>query len=164
MKDTLRAVNLFRQRGIVAIEAALSISFLAIFVTAPSVYLAFYFFQYSAAQKAAHDAALYLSTSSRREMMNVGPDGENPASLSLARSIVTKELTGLTSAAPPDPGFVCGYQQNPTTIGWKPCTTTNNQPLVTVAVSIDMQFMDPLTGADSGLMISAYTPMHYVGN
>jgi Flp pilus assembly protein TadG len=164
MKDTLRAVNLFRQRGVAAVEAALVFVFLAVFVTAPSVYLAFYFFQYSAAQKAAHDAALYLSTSSRREMMNVGPDGTEPASLTLARSIVAKEMTGLTTATPPDPGIVCGYQQNPSTIGWKPCTTTNTQPLVIVAVSIDMPFIDPLTGNDSGLMISAYTPMRYVGN
>jgi hypothetical protein len=147
----------------VAVEAAAAIGVLAIFITAPSVYLAFYFFQYSAAQKAAHDAALYLSTSARWEMTTAGPDGD-PASLTLARAIVAKEMTGLTSAPPPDPGIVCGYQQTPTTIGWKPCTTSNSQPLVTVAVSIDMAFIDPLTGEESDLAISAYTPMRYVGN
>jgi Flp pilus assembly protein TadG len=163
MKPTLRVVNPSRQAGAVAVEAALVISFLLIFVSAPSIYFAFYFYQYSAAQKAAHDAALYLSTAPRAEMTTAGPSG-GPAAMTLAQAIIIKELAGSTNEAPPDPSIVCGYQQGPTSIGWKSCTTTNNQPLVFVAVSIDMPFMDPLTGYDSGLMISAYNPMRYVGN
>lgn len=164
MNHTLRAVCRARQRGSVAVEAALVFTILVIFIAGPSVFLAFYFFQYQVAQKAAHDAALYLSQASRVEMTTVGPEG-GPAALTLARRIVAKEMAELSSSIPPpDPGIVCGYQQSPTTIGWKPCTTTNNQPLAFVAVSVDMNFIDPLTKGDSGLMISAYAPMRYVGN
>ena len=50
------------EHGVVAIEMAAVLPLLVLFITFPSVALAFYYRQYSAAQKAVHDAALYLAT------------------------------------------------------------------------------------------------------
>jgi hypothetical protein len=122
-----------------------------------------YFYKYSAAQKAVHDAALYLSTAPKLEMTAAGPDG-NPAALTLARKIIAKEMAGLS---PPDPSIVCTYQQPSGFPVSKICTTTNNQDykqrLIGFYVAIDMNFIDPLTGEDSGMRISPYADVPYAG-
>jgi hypothetical protein len=164
MKATKTASAKNKERGGVAVEAALVLAFLTTFFGFPSVLFAFYFFEYSAAQKAAHDAALYLSTAPKLEMMTAGPDGA-PASITMAKTIIAREMTGLSSAGMPiDPSFVCGYQQTPTSVAWKQCTTNTSQSLVQLAVSVDMNFVDPVTGDDTGWFISAYEPVRYVGN
>jgi hypothetical protein len=140
------------------------LAFLVLFLLLPSVFWAVYFYKYSAAQKAVHDAALYLSTAPRLEMMAVGPDG-NPAALTLAKKIIAKEMAG---ASVPDPGIVCSYRQTSGALVSKPCSTTNNQDykqtLVELDVSIDMSYVDPLTGSNSGMKISPYANVRYVGN
>ncbi|MCS0658332.1 TadE/TadG family type IV pilus assembly protein [Massilia terrae] len=164
MKRTLNRMKSRLQRGSVAVEAALVFSFLAAFFLMPSIFMSFYFFEYSTAQKAVHDAGLYLATAPKLEMTTVGPDG-GPAALTLAKTIIAREMVGLSSGGIPiDPSIVCAYQQTPTSVAWKQCTTTNNQPLIQLAVSVDMNFVDPLTGSDSGWVISAYAPVRYVGN
>lgn len=164
MKATTPTPTRTRERGAVAVEAAFVFPFLITFFLFPSVVFAFYFFEYAAAQKAAHDAALYLSTAPKLEMMTAGPDG-GPAAISLAKTIVAREMAGLGSADMPiDPSFVCGYQQTPTSIAWKQCTSTTSQQLVQLAVSVDLSFVNPLTGSETGWFISAYAPVRYVGN
>lgn len=164
MKLSFRIARRCAERGAIAVEAAIVFAFLAVFLTLPSVYWAFYFYQYSAAQKAVHDAALYLATAPRLEMAAVGPDGR-PAALTLAKTIITRELAGLN---PPEPGIVCNYQQASGAVVSKPCSTTNNQAynqtLVQLTVSMDMSYIDPLTGGDSGLWISPYADVRYLGN
>jgi len=157
-----------RERGAVAIETAFMILLLTTFLGLSSVTLAIYFYQYSAAQKAAHDAALYLSTAPRMEMTTAGPDG-SPAALGLARKIIVAEMTGrIPFRATLEPGFSCGYRQTSGSISQKPCTTTNNQiatqVLTQIYVSLDLPFVNPFTGRDLGWMITSYIPVRYLGN
>lgn len=164
MKRLFQAPRRQSQRGSVAVEAALVFTFLATFLTLPSVFWAFYFYTYSSAQKAIHDAGLYLSTAPKLEMAAAGPDGR-PAALTVARTIIAREMAGLN---PPDPDVVCAYQQASGAIVSKSCSITNNQAynqtLVQLTVSMDMSYVDPLTGSDSGMWISPYADVRYIGN
>ena len=149
--------------GSVAVETAAVLVFLAMFITLPSIYWAFYFYTYSITQKTVHDVALYLSTAPRLEMTAAGPDG-NPVAFTLARKIIEREMAGLPA---PDLSIVCSYQQASGLVGSKLCTTANNldyrQVLVQVTVSIDVSYIDPLTGSASGMRISPYAYVPYLG-
>lgn len=50
----------------------------------------------------------------------------------------------------------------------KPCTLANNQDpthtLTQFGVSIRVNYIDPLTGSDTGVSIAPYAPVAYVGN
>lgn len=155
------------EHGVVAVEMALVFPILLLFLAFPSLYLAFYYRQYSAAQKAVHDAALYLATAPRVEITTSGPDG-NFAALTLARKIVEKEMAGIVSdGVPVDPAIFCIYQVggNPMT---KPCTVTYtrdvNHTLFQLDVSIGFTYINPVTGSDTGMLISPYAPVRYLGN
>jgi Flp pilus assembly protein TadG len=164
MRRTFQATRRHAQRGAVAVEAAAVFALLALFFTLPSIFWAFYFYHYSAAQKAVHDAALYLATAPRLEMAAAGSDG-NPAAITLAKAIIAREMAGMSL---PDPGIVCSYRQASGSVVPKPCTTVNNQAynqtLVQLSVSLDISYIDPLTGGGSGLWISPYTVVSYIGN
>jgi hypothetical protein len=164
MKRTIRLGRQPVQGGAVAVEAAIVLSFLVFFLTLPSLQLAFYCYKYSAAQKAVHDAALYLSTAPKLEMWRPGPDG-NPAALTLAKNILTNELAGLS---PDEPSIVCFYQQTGGAIVAKQCTPANNQStsqtLVQLTISISISYVDPLTRSDTGMIISPYATVRYLGN
>jgi Flp pilus assembly protein TadG len=164
MKRTLLAGRRRAQRGAIAIEAAFVLPILIVFVLFPSLYWTYYFYQYSAAQKAVHDAGLYLSTASKVEMTTAGADG-SPAALTIARKIIAREMAGMN---PPDPGIVCSYRQPSGFVVAKPCTTTSNQdykqPLIGIYVSIDMSYVDPLTGNISDLKIFPYADVPYMGD
>lgn len=164
MKKTLRGRRWPYQRGSVAVETAIVFSFLVLFATLPSIYWAFYFYKYSAAQKAVHHAALYLATAPKMEMRQTGPGGEAIAFV-VAKKLIASEMAGLGA---PDPTFGCNYRQSPGGIVPKDCSVSNNvlntQTLVQVSVSVDMSYVDPLTGSDSGLWISPYAVVPYIGN
>lgn len=168
MKRTWKAVKRPTERGAIAVEAAFVLGVLATFLALPSIFLAIYFYTYTAAQKAVHDAALYLSTAPKAEMTTAGPDGD-PAALTLARKIITREMAGvIPGSVTLDPGFVCVYRQPSGSSALKPCTLASNlagnQTLIQFAVSLELSYVDPLTGNDSGLWISPYAPVRYVGN
>jgi len=164
MKTTLRRAGRTRQRGSVAVETAIVFSFLVLFATLPSIYWAFYFYQYSAAQKAVHHAAHYLATAPRAEMLGAGPNGE-PFALAVARRIIASEMAGLNS---PAPDFGCNYRQPSGTMIPKTCSTANNlannQILAQVSVSLNMAYVDPLTGDESGLYVAPNALVPYIGN
>jgi Flp pilus assembly protein TadG len=167
MRRTLKEIGRRYERGAIAIEAAIVLPILLLIVLFPSVKLAFFFRQYSAEQKAVHDAALYLSTAPRTEMITAGADG-NPAALTLAQTIMTKEMTGLVpSGTSLNPSFVCLYRvaANPL---MTLCTVANNQDptytLLQIGVSMRVTFVDPLTGIDNGQSITSYAPVSYLGN
>jgi len=167
MKRNLEPAGRRHERGGVAIEAAIMLPLILVFIGLPSIFLAFYFRQYSAAQKAVHDAALYLSTAPRVEFTTTGPDG-NFAALTLARKIVEKEMTGLVpDGAPVDPAIYCIYRLGAAT-PTKPCTTTlfkdNNHTLIRFDVSVNFTYINPITGSESVLLISPSASVRYLGN
>lgn len=167
MKRTPKAIGRRYQRGSIAVEAAIVLPILLLIVLFPSVKLAFYFRQYSAAQKAVHDAALYLSTAPRVEVTTSGPDG-NIAALTLATKIVEREMAGIVpSGVLVDPAVFCIYQVGGNAMS-KPCTITYtkdaNHTLIQFNVTNGFTYVDPLTGSDTGTLISPYVPVCYVAN
>lgn len=167
MRRTNKATRRPYECGAIAVETAIVIPIIVLFLGFPSIYLAFYFLQYTAAQKAVHDAALYLSTAPRVEMTTAGPDG-SPAALTLARRIMTKELAGVVpEGAPLEVSFSCLYRVagNP---AMKQCSVIWNRDvnhtLVQVAISIGFTYINPLTGSETGLLIAPYAPVQYMGN
>jgi Flp pilus assembly protein TadG len=167
MKRTLEAIGRRHQRGAIAVEAAIVLPILLLILGLPSIYLAFYFRQYSAAQKAVHDASLYLSTAPRVEVTTSGPDG-NIAALTLATKIVEREMAGIVpSGVPVAPSVFCIYQVSGN-VKSKPCTITYtkdiNHTLIQFNVTNGFTYVDPLTGSDTGKLISPYVPVRYVAN
>ena len=166
MKRTLKAIGRRYERGAIAIEAAIVLPILLLIIGLPSLQLAFYFRQYSAAQKALHDGALYLSTAPRIEMITAGPDA-NPAALTVANTIMAKELAGLVPAGTSlDPGFICVYRVAALP-AMKPCTVAHNQDpthtLLQFGVSISVPYVNPLTG-NTDTSFELYAPVAYAGN
>lgn len=167
MKRPFTATGRRYERGVIAVEAALMLPILLLFLGLPSIFLAFYYRQYSAAQKAVHDAALYLATAPKVEVTTSGPDG-NFAALTVARKIVEKEMAGVVAdGVPIDPAVFCVYmvagaQQN------KPCTITYTKnvthTLYQLNVSMGFNYINPVTGSETDLLISPYAPVLYVGD
>lgn len=167
MRRAFKPAGRWYERGVAAIEAAIILPILLLFIGLPSVLWAFYFREYTAVQKALHDAALYLSTAPRVEMTTSGPDGA-PAALTVAKTIMAKEMAGiLPSGISPGSDFICLYR-----VGGNPamrsCTVENNQDptqtLIQIGVTIRVKYLNPLTGNETGVSIAPYAPVAYVGN
>jgi Flp pilus assembly protein TadG len=156
-----------REQGVVAVEAALVLPVLVLFLIFPSLYYALYFRQYSAAQKAVHDAALYLATASKVETTTSGPDG-NLAALTVAAKIVEREMAGIVSDnVHVDPDIFCAYlvAGSPMT---RPCTITYSKNPAYVLnefdVGIGFNYVNPFTGSETDSLIAPYAVVRYVGN
>jgi hypothetical protein len=118
-------------------------------------------------QKAAHDAAIYLSTAPRQEMTTAGPDG-NFAALTVAKKIVEKELAGIVpDGVPVDPYVACMYRVANTT-KMIACTPqvfkVETNTLSRLDVSITVPYINPLTGreVDAWYMVIVAT-VSYLG-
>jgi hypothetical protein len=157
-----------RQRGAAAVELALLIPVLLVLLTAPLL-LAWYFWHYTVAQKAAHDAALFLSRASLLEMRTLGPNGQVPSTL-IARSIADQELAQLgLGTNVPAPSVECEYAGVPNT-SFRDCSGVETP--VGVKVSIVIPLTAPIlpdliglyAGEGDGLLVKADIRMTYVGN
>src|SRR4051812_38658701 len=105
MMTRLTSRILRRQRGGVAVEMAVLLPILVMLLAFPLL-LGRIFWHYSVAQKAAHDAARYLSSVPYAEMNN---PSRSQSAASLARDIVLAETAELTpgGAFPVSIGITC---------------------------------------------------------
>lgn len=104
-RPVLKLVSSRFQRGVAAVELALILPVMVIFLGFP-LFFARYFWYYTVAQKAAQDSARYLATISVQEM-RIG--SLNQAALAIASQIATTELAELNpGTAPPSVTFYCG--------------------------------------------------------
>lgn len=148
-----------KQRGGVAIEAAILLPVIILFLAVP-LFLARIFWYYSVAEKAAHDGARFLSQVSRVEIQ-ASSGGAEPGVAALAKAIVNAELAeirpGLVGATPSVlcDGLMCGGLSVPS--------------MVRVAVQIRVRddifgfVTDPFFGED-GLLLTADVTVRYAGN
>jgi Flp pilus assembly protein TadG len=160
MKLSASVVRRFRERGGAAVEAAILFPILAIILAGPAIYLARFFWHYEVAQKAAHDAALFLSKATNVEMQTFGPAGE-VAIATLARNVATMEMAELSpGSTPPPPSVLCEYQVTKTTTSWSSC----NGLLVplNVKVTVAFAYVDGFFDADQLIWVDV--PVRYVGN
>jgi len=159
MKRFFRTESLKAQRGVAAVEMAIVLPIFILLLAAP-LFFARYFWHYTAAQKAAHDAARYLSTVSQVEMRT--PDaGGVPAAARLAEQIALIETAEL------DPGRLAPFVDV-----YCGSTRCNGLTLPTqVRVFVQMRVQDTIfdlftymfTGED-GILLTADVTMRYVGS
>jgi len=167
MRQTLKAGRQY-ERGATAVEAAIVLPILLLFLGLPSILYAFYFRQYTAVQKAAHDAAIYLSTAPRLEMTTAGPDG-NFAALTLAKKILAKELAGIVPDGTSVESLIsCVYRVAAATkVSF--CTPQTYKldanTLFRFDVAVGVPYVNPLTGRElSNMYMQTVVTVRYVGN
>lgn len=122
-----------RERGAAAVELALIMPVVVLFLTVP-LFLARYFMHYSVAEKAARDAARYLSSVPQAEMLaSTTPIGEIEAA-KFAKSIANTETGELN----PGPGGVLVEAQCNGSL------CVGKAVPGTVRVLVTIQFSDPI--------------------
>ncbi|MFC5550778.1 TadE/TadG family type IV pilus assembly protein [Massilia aerilata] len=170
MKRTFKTSARQYERGAIAVEAAIVLPLLLLFLGLPSILYAFYFRQYMAVQKAAHDAAVYLSTAPRLEMTTAGPDG-NFAAVTLAKKLIAKELAGIVpESVSVDPVISCMYLvgtgKTPQMNGCSPQVFKGaNNTLFRMDVAVNVPYINPITGSEvEGMYMSPVAPVRYLGN
>jgi len=145
-----------RQCGVAAIEAALIIPIFVVLLTVP-IYYARCFWHYTVAQKAAQDAARYLSQVSAAEMR---APALAQAAGNIALQIAQREMAELApGSAISLPVVQCDYL---------PCGTVIGSPPATVRVYITFSMYDDIFGVVNagrfGLIVTADISMRYLGN
>ena len=166
MRQTFKVPGRQYERGVIAVEAAIVLPILLIFLGLPSIILATYCRQYTAAQKAVHDAALYLATAPNVELTTAGPDGF--AAITAAREIIKMEMAGIVpDSVPVAPTVTCTYMVSGAPMN-KACTTTltknPSHRLYRLDVSMSFNFINPITGTETESLISPYASVLQVGN
>lgn len=144
-----------RQRGVAAVEAAVLIPVMLVLFTFP-VFLARVYWHYTVAQKAAQDAARYLSTVSRQEMRSTTLSA---AASNVAAAIARTELAELApEGSSATPIVQCDM---------RPCGSQAGVVPATVRVAVTFNMVDTFFGVvDSGrygLRINADVTMNYAG-
>ena len=156
MIGPLRSMLFRRQSGSAAIELALVLPILFILMTVP-LFFARYFWHYTAAQKAAQDAARYLATISVREMRSAtlsATAGE------IAHGIAEEEIADLSPGKDaPTIDVRCGL---------RPCNGYGAVAMPeTIVVTVSMNMVDNVFGAVGtgfyGWPIVARAEVPYVG-
>jgi Flp pilus assembly protein TadG len=168
MKRKLNAFGRQYERGVIAIEAAIVLPILLLFLGIPSILYAFYFRQYTAVQKAAHDAAIYLSIAPKLEMTTAGPDG-NFAAVTLAKRILARELAGIVPDVTTVNSLIsCTYRVSAATkVNF--CTPQifklDTNTLFQFDVAVNVPFVSPITGrAVDSMYMQTIVTVRYIGN
>ncbi|MBQ5940406.1 MULTISPECIES: TadE/TadG family type IV pilus assembly protein [unclassified Massilia] len=159
MKRSFRRCFRRTEQGSVAVETAIVLPVLILFLAVP-FFLARIFWYYSVAEKAAHDGARFLTQASRMEIQ-ASTGGAEPGVAALARAIANAELDEIR------PGLV-GAAAAAQCDG-VPCDGLSIPSMVRVVVRIRVRdeifgfITDPLFGED-GLLLTADVTMRYAGN
>ena len=145
-----------RQAGTAAVELALMLPILIVFLTVP-IFFARCFWHYTVAQKAAQDAARYLSTVSRSEMMSPTLATEAAA---LATRIANLEMAELSPGSTILPPTVYCDDDN--------CGISSGNVPAVVRVKIVFNMYDSIFGIVDvgryGIQITANAKVPYVGS
>ncbi|GAB3433894.1 pilus assembly protein [Massilia solisilvae] len=150
-------------RGVAAVELALWLPFLVLLLGA-GLFLARFFWHYTVAQKAAHDAARFLAAATVTEMRvpPVGGGADNPVA-AIARKIANDEIAELR------PGGLYSPQINVVCDVFYPCAGQFVPKKVSVSIEMSVTdiFFPNLTyglfNTDSLLIQTAVTT-NYVGD
>jgi hypothetical protein len=144
------------QQGIAAVEMAVLLPLVLVVLLTVPLYFGRCFYHYTAMQKAAHDAARYLSTVSIADMRNPSR-GDDAAAV--ASFIAHQETLDLS------PGGI--YPIGVTTLCW-PAGSCNLGVPTSVQVVVSTRMFDPIFGTsfagDAGLILIANYQMTYVGS
>lgn len=145
-----------RARGASAVELALLLPVFMILLMFP-IFFGRVYWHYTVAQKAAQDAARYLSSVSYQEMRS---SRLAPAAAAIARQIAEIEMAELSPGGErPEVGIYCGTSN---------CTGLGSRPAPTyVRVEIRINVFDTMFGVVDtgryGLPITVNVSMPYVG-
>lgn len=147
------------QRGMAALEMVLVLPVLLLFL-AWITFFGRYFWHYTAAHKAAHDAARYLATVPQREMKTPGLGGGQAPVTQVAQAIAVAETTELNPGPFPPSVLVSCLPQG--------CSGLVLPAKVRVLVMMRMtdDLFAPVTRlllGDEGLLLTADVTMLYVG-
>lgn len=157
MMTPIRNYSRSRHTGAAAVELAILLPVLFVFFTIP-LFFGRYFWHYTVANKAAHDAARYLSTISVREMRS------KPLSMAagqVAYDIASEEVADLRpGTGAPTIEVYCGSN--------KVCTGAGASPMPeTVIVKVELDMVDDIFDAVNtgfyGWRITAQAELPYVG-
>lgn len=146
----------YRQRGVAAVEAAVLLPVLILFITFP-IFFARCYWHYTVAQKAAQDAARYLSSVPAQEMRS---KKLAKAAAAVALDIARREIAELApGTAIDDPQIYCDQSL---------CGTFPGKVPNTVHVLLNFGMVDTGFGVVDtgryGFQITADVTMRYVGH
>lgn len=144
-----------RQRGIAAIELAVILPVVLIMLSVP-LFFGRVFWHYTVAQKAAHDAARYLSGVSLAEMTAPGRIGKV---IAVAQAIATAEMSDL-NPGPYAPGVTIQCD-GVSCFGFAPPSTVRVVVQMPIYDDIFPAFTSELVGA-YGWLLTADVTMRYV--
>lgn len=155
-----------RQDGSVAVEAALIIALVLVPLMAFILLFGRYFWYYTVAQKATHDATLYLASASLADIRSSGAPG-------LAGKIVEREMGDLDATTRSTLGWTteCWFRFPATApyLSPFPCSTNTMTPILvrtSLSMTVTDPFLSPMTNSligNDGLLIMAQGTMRYVG-
>jgi Flp pilus assembly protein TadG len=146
-----------RQRGVAAVELAIILPILVALLAVP-LFFGRVLWHYSVAQKAAHDAARYLSSVPQTEMKS---EARITAVVEVARDIYTEEVAELNPGPfAPTLTILCGSYA---------CAGLSAPDTVRVSVQMRVRdiffapFTQSFTDEEGGIVLTADVTMPYVG-
>ena len=159
MKPALAFASRQSQQGAVAVEAAICMVFILVPLLLFMIVFGKFFWYYTAAQKAIHDATLYMATAPLAEVRARSAEV-------LAMHIVTQETADFDRATTTEPSIECGYRVG-SSIRFRDCLSSGTPVSVqaTINLIVPHPFLIPLRGStlSDNINILIVSEMPYVG-
>lgn len=160
MKPIYRCATRRSQDGAVAVEAAICMAFVLLPLFLFALVFGKFFWYYTAAQKAIHDATLYMASAPLSEI-------QAQTAQALADDIMAQETADFDADTTTEPSVDCGYKSG-NTVRFRDCLATSTPVAVqatimlTVPNPFTLRFSNSSTLSDS-ISIFIATEMPYVG-